>query len=126
MSAAGLAILQSVPRLDDNPYILPGAVSGHHLVDIDRPWRRVRKRAGVEDVRLHDLRRTVGSWLTQDGVDLVVVKDALRHANISTTLTYARLGADPAREAMEDHGRRILEAAGKRGPREVVGGEVAE
>jgi hypothetical protein len=54
------------------------------------------------------------------------VKDALRHANISTTLTYARLGADPAREAMEDHGRRILEAAGKRAPREVVRGDAKE
>lgn len=126
LSAAALAILQSVPRLDGNPFILPGAISGHHLVNIDKAWRRVRKRAGVEDVRLHDLRRTVGSWLTQDGVDLVVVKDALRHANISTTLIYAQLGASPAREAMEDHGRRILEAAGKRGPREVVGGDAKE
>ena len=126
LSAAALAILQSVPRLDGNPYILPGAVAGHHLVNIDKAWRRVRKRAGVDDVRLHDLRRTVGSWLTQHGADLNLVKDALRHASISTTLTYARLGADPARAAMEAHGKRILEAAGKRGPREVVGGDAKE
>ena len=126
LSAAALAIFQGVPHLDGNPYILPGAISGHHLVNIDKAWRRVRKRAGVEDVRLHDLRRTVGSWLTQHGADLNLVKDALRHASISTTLTYARLGADPARAAMEDHGRRILEAAGKRGPREVVAGGAKE
>jgi site-specific recombinase XerD len=73
-------------------------------------------------LRLHDLRRTVGSWLSQDGVDLNRVRDALRHANISTTLTYAKLGEDPVREAMERHGQRILEAAGKRGPVAVVGG----
>ncbi len=53
------------------------------------------------------------------------VKDALRHADIATTLIYARLGEDTAREAMEDHGRRILEAAGRRGPKEIVNGNGA-
>ncbi len=81
---------------------------------------------GVMDLWLHDLRRSVGSWMTQAGVDLNVVKDALRHSNLKTTLTYARLGADPAREAMEAHGKRILEAAGKRGPVEVVRGGAKE
>ena len=122
LSGPALAILQSVPEIDGNPHIFPGAKPGRHLVNIDKAWRRVRKKAGVEDVRLHDLRRTVGSWLSQHGADLNLVRDALRHANIATTLTYARLGADPARDAMEEHGKRILEAAGKRRPVEVVNG----
>ncbi len=67
---------------------------------------------GLVDARLHDLRRTVGSWLSRDNVDLNQIKEALRHASISTTLTYARLGEDPAREAMESHGERIMEVAG--------------
>ena len=78
--------------------------------------------AKLMDLRLHDLRRSFGSWLSQAGVDLNMIKEALRHASISTTLTYARLGADPAREAIEAHGQRILAAAGKREPVEVVGG----
>ncbi len=160
LSQTAMAILQGNPKLEGNPYVLPGAVKGHSLVNISKPWYRVREEAtrrmwmdgsamrpiiekldkalnrhalvseieeaaksasvepplGMLDVRLHDLRRTVGSWLTQAGVDLNTIKDGLRHANISTTLTYARLGADPAREAMEDHGRRIMEAAGRAGP----------
>ncbi len=60
--------------------------------DIDLP-------GGIEDLRLHDLRRSVGSWMTQDKVDFNRIKDALRHSNLSTTLTYARLGDDAAREA---------------------------
>jgi hypothetical protein len=64
--------------------------------------------------------------MTQGGVDLNMVKDALRHQNISTTLIYARLGADPAREAIEEHGRRILKAAGRKGPLAVVGGSDVE
>ena len=121
LSAPALAILQALPRQEGNPYILPGAKKGHHLVNIDKPWRRIRTAAGAEDIRLHDLRRTVGSWLAQGGVDLNRIKDALRHAKIETTLIYARLGEDAAKPVMEEHGRRILEAAGKYRPAEVVG-----
>ena len=121
LSAPALAILQALPRQEGNPYILPGAKKGHHLVNIDKPWRAIRKAAGVKDVRLHDLRRTVGSWLSQGGVDLNKIRDALRHSNISTTLIYARLGEDAAKPAMEEHAKRILEAAGKHRPAEVAG-----
>ncbi len=121
LSGPALGILQAIPPLPDNPHLFPGAKPGQHLVNISKAWTRIRKVAGVEDVRLHDLRRTTGSWMTQAGVDLNVIKDALRHANLSTTLTYARLGEDVAREPMEEHGRRILEAAGRRAPAEVLG-----
>ncbi len=120
LNAPALAILQALPRQEGNPHILPGAKKGHHLVNIDKPWHRIRKAAGLEAVRLHDLRRTTGSWLAQAGVDLNRIKDALRHANISTTLIYARLGDDAVKPAMEEHGRRLLKAAGKSAPGEVV------
>ncbi len=121
LSGPALGILQAIPSLPDNPYLFPGAKPDQHLVNISKAWLRIRQAAGIEDVRLHDLRRTTGSWMTQAGVDLNVIKGALRHANLSTTLTYARLGEDVAREPMEEHGRRILEAAGRRGPAGVLG-----
>ena len=89
-------------------------------MNIGLPWDRIRKAAGIEDVRLHDLRRTVGSWMSQAGVDLNKIKDALRHSKITTTLIYAQLGEDAAREPMEQHGRAILQAAGRRGPMAIV------
>ena len=113
LSAPTIAILQATPELPDNPYILPGAKQGHHLVNIEKPWYRIREAAGLDDVRLHDLRRSVGSWLSESGIDLNTIKDALRHANVSTTLIYAQLSADPARAAMEAHGRRVMEIAGR-------------
>ena len=122
LSGPAMAILQGIPKFEDNPFILPGARKGKPLVNISKPWGRIREVAGLPDVRLHDLRRTVGSWLSQSGVDLNLIRDALRHASISTTLTYARLGEDAARDVMEDHGRRILEAAGDHGPLKVVDG----
>jgi len=69
-------------------------------------------------LRLHDLRRTVGSWLSQGGVDLNAIKDTLRHQQISTTLIYAQLGEDAGRKPLEQHGEAIVKAAG--GPLRLV------
>ncbi|WP_293960362.1 site-specific integrase [Sneathiella sp.] len=113
LSAAAMAIINAIPPEEKNPYLFPGKIKGKHIVNIDKAWRRVRESAEIDDLHLHDLRRSVGSWLTQTGVDLNVIKSALRHSNISTTLIYARLGDDPARAAMEAHGENILAVAGK-------------
>ena len=121
LNAAAMAVLQATPRDERNPRIFPGHKGGK-LTNLNTAWREIRKAADLEDLQMHDLRRSVGSWLSQAGVDLNLIKEALRHSNISTTLTYARLGEDAAREAMEDHGKRVLEAAGRGGPLLVVEG----
>ena len=99
---------------------------GGHLVQIGDPWRAIREAAKVDDLRLHDLRRSFGSWLAGEGVDLLRIKDALRHANISTTLIYARLAEDPAREGVERVSEKIMAAAGRHRPVAVVGGDGKE
>ncbi len=113
LSPIALAIIQGIPETEGNPYLLPGRRKGKHLVNIDEPWREIRDAAGLHGLRLHDLRRTVGSWMSASGVDLNTIKHGLRHASISTTLTYAHLGADPARQALDDHGKRLMTVAGK-------------
>ncbi len=106
-----------------NPYILVGrgrrgataaekAQTPTHLVNISKPWGHVRQAAGVEDVRLHDLRRTVGSWLAQSGNSLHLIGRVLNHSNQSTTAIYAQFGEDSVRAALEQHGARIMGAAG--------------
>ena len=123
LSGPALALLREIPRVEGNPYILPGrgprgATTAEksrkptHLVNISKPWGRVRKAAGVEDVRLHDLRRTVGSWLAQAGNSLHLIGRVLNHSNQSTTAVYARFGEDSVRAALEQHGARIMGAAG--------------
>ena len=120
LSAPAMAILRDLPRMESNPYILPGHIHGRPLVNINLPWTRIRKLAGVEDVRLHDLRRTVGSWLAQSGNSLHLIGRVLNHSNQSTTAIYARFGQDHVRQALEDHAARVMGAAGKRPPAEVV------
>ncbi len=108
LNAEAIAILEDVPRLEGNPYILPGKKEGHHLVNISKPWGRVRKEAGIEDVRLHDLRRTVGSWLAQDGNSLPIIQKALNHSTITATMVYARMAEDPVRKALDEHGKKVM------------------
>jgi integrase len=121
LSGPAIAILQSVPKMEGNDYIFPGARQGRPLVNISKAWLRVRERAEVKDARLHDLRRTVGSWLAQAGNDLHLIGKVLNHSQLSTSAVYARFSQDVVREALEGHGQRILEAAGRRGPRGVPG-----
>ncbi len=65
----------------------------------------------IDDVRLHDLRRTVGSWLAQAGNSLHLIGRVLNHSNASTTQVYARFGEDNVRNALEQHGANIMGAA---------------
>jgi integrase len=123
LSGPALALLREIPKVEGNPYILVGrgprgatanekAKTPTHLVNISKAWDRVRKAAGVADVRLHDLRRTVGSWLAQAGNSLHLIGRVLNHSNQSTTAIYARFGEDSVRAALEQHGARIMGAAG--------------
>ncbi len=66
----------------------------------------------IDDVRLHDLRRTLGSWLAQSGASLHLIGKILNHADTKTTAIYARFGEDSARAALEQHGAKIMGIAG--------------
>ena len=107
LSNAAIDILNQIPRIEGNPFVIIGKNEGQHLVDIDKPWQRIRREAGLEDVRLHDLRRTVGSWLAESGNSLHLIGKVLNHSNQSTTAIYARFGQESVREALDLHGELI-------------------
>ncbi len=111
LSEPALEVLRSLPREHGNPHILPGRKEGAPLVNIAKAWDQVRRNAGIQDVRLHDLRRTVGSWLAQSGNDIHLIGKILNHSNLSTSMIYARFGTSVERQALEKHGDRIIAAA---------------
>lgn len=111
LSLAAIDVLNKIQRIGGNPFVIVGKNQGCHLVNISKPWERIRKEAGLEDVRLHDLRRTVGSWLAQSGNSLHLIGKVLNHSNQSTTAIYARFGQDSARDVLEQHGQVITSLA---------------
>ena len=112
LSTQALTIIKSLLNNDSNPYILQGNRTGKPLVNIDKNWRKVRKEAGLEDVRLHDLRRTFGSWMATSGTSLLVIGRALNQTSQHVTSVYARLSEDPVREAVENHGNSLEKVVG--------------
>ncbi|MBD3676958.1 MAG: tyrosine-type recombinase/integrase [Rhodobacteraceae bacterium] len=84
-------ILMELPRIEGNPYVILGHGEGAPLVNLQKPWRRIRKLAGLEDVRIHDLRHTYASVAIQNGIDPFTLKEIMGHKNLQTTLRYAHL-----------------------------------
>ena len=119
LSRPAVQLLKSLPREDGNPYIFPGALAGRPLVNISKPWLRIRAAAGIPDVRLHDLRRTVGSMLAQDNHSLHLIGRVLNHQDTASTLVYARFGQNDVRAALENHSRGLRRAFGKALPQEL-------
>jgi integrase len=108
-------------RHDCDPvWVFPGTGVTGHLVEPKKAWKRVLERAGIADLRIHDLRRTLGSWQAKTGASLVIVGKSLNHKSPSTTAIYARLDLDPIRASVERATGAMLTAAGLKPAAEVV------
>lgn len=101
LNQKALALLQQVPILQGNPYVFPSPVTGAPSSSLHFPWTRIRKRAGLNDVRLHDLRHTFASLLVNNGVQLYTVQKLLGHLHVRTTQRYAHLTDGTLAEAAE-------------------------
>ena len=94
----------------DAEYVFPGRHGGH-ITDPMRAWRDILERAGIENLRVHDLRRSMGSWQAITGASLPVIGSTLGHSQAQTTAVYARLSSDPVRAAMETATVAMMNAA---------------
>ena len=115
LTTAAAEILQSLPRVQGNPFVIVGEKPGAHLVNLQKPWDRIRARAGLEDVRLHDLRHSYASVGATSGLSLLFVGKLLGHTQASTTQRYAHLAEDPVRQAGEQISEAIAAALSQNG-----------
>ena len=92
-------MLAALPRLPGNPWVIPGAKPGARLSSLFEPWRRVRARAGLDDVRIHDLRHSYASRALALGESLPVIAKLLGHAQVQTTARYTHLTRDAVKDA---------------------------
>ena len=111
IGAPAIGLLAGLPRLDGSRYVFPGTGgAARPLREIKRVWTAVRHAAGLDDVRLHDLRHTVASFSVASGHSLFLTGKLLGHARAETTQRYAHL-ADDARKVAADAVSGALEAA---------------
>ncbi len=119
LGAAALETLSEIPRIDGNPYVLPG-LEGQHFVGLQRNWERIRKHAGLDDVRLHDLRHSFASVAVAGGNSLYLVGKVLGHAQANTTERYAHLSDDPLKAVADKTAGQIAAAMSGQHEAEVV------
>ncbi|MCB2226190.1 MAG: site-specific integrase [Desulfarculaceae bacterium] len=120
LGQASLELLENTEREAGNPFVCPGARPMRPLVNLQRPWRRIRQRAGLEDVRLHDLRHSFASVGAGAGMSLPVIGKLLGHSQAQTTMRYSHLGDDPLKQAASQIGERIAWAMAREPEKKVL------
>ncbi len=125
LSGAAMVIIETLAEKDKaairkagDSYVIRGLEDGKPRSDLKRPWEAVKRHAGLERVRLHDLRHTFASLGAGASLGLPIVGKLLGHSQPQTTARYAHLDADPLRRASDIVGNQIVKAiAGQAKPR---------
>ncbi len=101
---AGKTAPRPLARHVPNEYVVRGRLGGAPMINLEKPWRRIREEAGIPDVRLHDLRHTYASKAAASGMSLLMIKELLGHTQIQTTQRYAHLVDTHVRSAVQQVG----------------------
>jgi len=112
LGKAAAEVLRRIKRLPDNPHVIAGTLPGRFWTDLQRPWRRIRAKAGLPNVRLHDLRHTFASVAAGRGESLAKIGGLLGHSHVQTTARYAHLAPDPLRDTADRTAGEIFRAMG--------------
>ena len=92
-------VLSRIPRLADNPHVIPGKIRGRAMRNLNDPWDIVCERAGLADMRIHDVRHSYASRALALGESLPMIGRLLGHTQVETTARYAHLAQDSVRES---------------------------
>ncbi|WP_245257558.1 tyrosine-type recombinase/integrase [Methylocapsa acidiphila] len=115
LNTAAFDVLNDLPRLVDNPHLIAGAKPGLPRTDLKKPWAAVTRAAGLEGLRIHDLRHSFASVGAGASMGLPIIGKLLGHTQAATTQRYAHLDADPLRRAADAIGETISAAMDGKG-----------
>lgn len=94
-------LLTSMQKVSGSPLVFPSSVGGKTPISIQKVWDKIRRSAGLDDLRLHDLRHNFASAAVSSGQSLYIVGKLLGHSQSQTTQRYAHLAPDPVRQAAD-------------------------
>jgi len=107
LNDTALEVLDGITPTNGNPYVITGTRPRQHLVNIQKPWRKIRAKARLEDVRLHDLRHSFASIAASAGASLPMIGQLLGHRSPDVTQRYAHLTASSVRAVNHQVGQRL-------------------
>jgi integrase len=107
LGAAAMRVLIELPRQEGSPYVLPAERGNGHFIGVQKVWQRIRSAAGLEDVRIHDLRHSFASITVSGGDSLYLLGKVLGHSDARTTQRYAHLANDPIRAVADRTSEKI-------------------
>lgn len=110
LNEEAMMILQQRKAQSESMYVFPSNGKAGHLMEPKKGWQRILDKAGIADLRIHDLRRTLGSWQARTGASLTIIGKSLNHKSPQATAVYARLDLDPVRQSMNKATKAIFEA----------------
>ena len=111
MGGAALAVIENLPHVGN--YVIAGNDPESHAPTYSGHWALVSKRAGLDGLRLHDLRHSFASVGAGSGLGFPSSESCLGHSNSKTTERYAHLAADPLRRASDAISGAIAKAMGE-------------
>jgi integrase len=118
LSPQAMEILKERKLHSLSPWVFPGGGASGHLADPKKAWMRILKEAGIADLRIHDLRRTLGSWQAATGANSYIIGKSLGHRSQQSTAVYARLNLDPVRDSVNKATDAMLGYMGRNDDRE--------
>ena len=107
LTPAALRVLTEMRRVLRSPWVFTGNTPDRHLASLSKPWLRVRARAGIEDVRIHDLRHSYASRALALGEGLTMIGRLLGHTDVGSTARYAHLSREAEQVAVNRVGGSI-------------------
>jgi integrase len=107
-----IEILRRRAKTADPEWVFPGGTGAGHMGPQRKQWLQLMKAAGLSDLRIHDLRRSLGSWMSSSGAATVMTMRALGHKTIDAALIYQQLEIAPVRKAMQQAVTAMSEANG--------------
>lgn len=103
-----------------SPFVFPGEGKTGHVVEPKKAWATLLRHANIENLRIHDLRRTLGSWQARTGASLTIIGKSLNHKTHQATAIYARLDLDPVRQSVNMATSAMMAAAGMKSGADIV------
>ena len=107
LSDTAVEVLEALPRVNDNPYVIIGAKPQKGLQNVRKPWVAIRTAVGLDGVRIDDLRHSFASFAAAQGMPLVTIGKLLGHKNVGTTARYAHLTKSYLQKANDDLGQHM-------------------